>query len=224
MSLSFPEPDTLYPVVLPDGSAHRGTVFLRAAITHPRIEVGAYSYYSDHDPAADPADYAARLAPYLYAFSPERLVIGKFCQIASGVQFITASANHRRDGISTYPFAIFGGPREGRPSMPDPGRDTCIGHDVWIGTGARILPGARIGSGTIIGAGAIVGGDAPPYSVIYGDAARPRRLRFNAQTIARLLAIAWWDWPIAHILKHEAAIAGADVDALERAAAAPRQP
>ena len=44
--------------------------------------------------------------------SPEKLVIGKFCQIASGVQFITASANHRYDGISTVPFAVF-----------DPGED-----------------------------------------------------------------------------------------------------
>jgi virginiamycin A acetyltransferase len=92
---SFPDPCQKYPVSLPDGSTHQGTVFLSAAVDHPRMEVGIYTYASAH---AAPEDWAARLAPYLYEFSPERLVIGKFCQIADGVQFITASANHRYDG------------------------------------------------------------------------------------------------------------------------------
>jgi len=140
----FADPNTLHPVVLPDGTPHTGTVFLKPALSHPRIEVGDYSYASAHHP---PEDWAACLAPYLYPFSPERLIIGKFCQIASGVQIITSSANHRHDGISTFPFMIFGGGNPaGRPSMPAPGPDTTIGHDVWIGSGATILPGARIGN------------------------------------------------------------------------------
>ena len=112
----FPAPNTSHPVMLPDGTRHSGTVFLSAVIDHPRFEVGDYSYASAHHP---PDDWAAYLAPYLYDFSPERLVIGKFCQIADSVRFITASANHRYDGISTFPFAVFGGGgREGRPSFP----------------------------------------------------------------------------------------------------------
>jgi virginiamycin A acetyltransferase len=208
----FPRPDTAQPVPLPDGTAHAGTVFLNAVIDHPRMEIGDYSYASAHHP---PADWAAHLAPYLYPFSPEKLVIGRFCQIADSALIVTASANHRHDGISSYPFAIFGGgPAAGRPSMPGPGRDTVIGHDVWLGTRATVLPGAEIGSGSIIGAGAVVSGAIPPYSIVSGNPGRVRRRRFDAATVARLLDIAWWTWPIDRILAAEAEICGGDVAAL----------
>ena len=217
MHRPFPGADMRHPLTLPDGTVHTGTVFLKNAIDHPRIDVGDYTYASAHTP---PDDWAARLAPYLYPGSPERLSIGRFCQIADGVTFITASANHRRDGFSTFPFAVFdGGFEEGRPSLPqttDP--DTVIGHDVWLGQGARILPGARLGHGVIAGAGAVVAGEVPPYTLVAGNPARPVRARFDAATIARLLDIAWWDWPIDRILDHEAAICGADLGALESAA------
>jgi len=210
----FPAPDTRYPIVQPDGSSHQGSVFLRAAIAHPRWHIGDYTYASAHHP---PADWAFHLAPYLYGFSPETLTLGKFCQIADGVLFITASANHRQDGFSTFPFAIFAGPRAGRPSMPGPGSDTVIGHDVWIGQGARILPGAQIGDGCVIGAGAVVGGRIPPYSVVAGNPGRILRARFDDRIVARLRALAWWDWPIDRILAHEAEICGGDILALEAA-------
>ena len=212
----FPAPETRFPVPLPDGSVHPGSVFLKPNIDHPRIEVGDYTYASAHVP---PDDWAFRLAPYLYDFSPERLVIGRFCQIADGALFVTASANHRHDGISSYPFAIFGGgPVAGRPSMPGPGPDTVIGNDVWIGTRATILPGARIGNGVIVGAGAVVRGTVPDYAVVSGNPAEVVRMRFPPDAAARLTALAWWDWPIATILAHEAEICGGDVAALEAAA------
>jgi virginiamycin A acetyltransferase len=215
----FPRPDTPHPVRLSDGSAHPGTVFLKPLIDHPRWEIGDYSYASAHTP---PADWAGHLAPYLYPFSPERLVIGRFCQIADGVQFITSSANHRYDGISSFPFAIFGGgPADRRPSMPEAGPDTVIGHDVWIGTRATILPGARIGSGCIVGAGAVVGGTVPPYSIVAGNPGRVIRRRFADAEIARLLDLAWWDWPIDRILAHEGAICGGDPAALSAVAETP---
>ena len=211
----FPAPDTVFPIPLPDGTQHSGTVFLKPAINHPQIEVGAYSYASSFDP---PANWAARLAPYLFDFSPERLIIGKFCQIADGVMFITSSANHRYDGISSFPFAVFGGgPIEHRPSMPVAGTDTIIGNDVWIGQGAKILPGADIGDGVIIGAGAVVSGKVPPYQIVAGNPARIVRARFSAPDIERLLKIAWWDWPIQTILAHEAEICGGEIDELVRA-------
>lgn len=216
MSRDFPSPDTRNPVPLPDGSVHAGTVFLRAAIDHPRWEIGDYSYASAHHP---PDDWAFHLAPYLYDFSPERLRIGRFCQFADGVTFITASANHRYDGLSSFPFAVFGGgPAAGRPSMPQPGPDTVIGNDVWIGQGARILPGARLSDGCIVGAGAVVSGEFPPYSIVTGNPGRVLRRRFAEDVIDRLLAIAWWDWPIDRILAHEGQICGADIDALQKAA------
>ena len=213
----FPDASVRHPLVFPDGTAHAGTVFLKAVIDHPRIEVGDYSYASSFDP---PPDWAARLAPYLMPQSPERLVIGRFCQIADGAVFVTASANHRHDGFSSFPFAIFdGGFAEARPSLPGPGADTVVGNDVWIGHDARILPGATIGNGAIVGAGAVVGGTVPAYALVAGNPARLRRMRFDPATIVRLEALAWWNWPIQHILAHEGAICGGDLAALEQAAA-----
>lgn len=215
MTNRFPSPSTRFPITLPDGTVHSGTVFLKPMLDHPRISVGDYSYASAHEP---PDDWAARLAPYLYEFSPEQLLIGKFCQFADSVQFITASANHRHDGFSSFPFMVFGGAREGRPSMPEAGSDTVIGHDVWIGQGARILPGTRIGFGVIIGAGSVVSGDVLDYAIYAGNPARIVRMRFDAATVAALLELAWWNWPIDLIVRNEAAICGADLRALERAA------
>lgn len=214
--MPFPSPTTRNPVTLPDGSPHSGTVFLSAVIDHPRIATGDYSYASAHTP---PDDWAAYLAPYLYAFSPERLIIGKFCQIADGVMFITASANHRHDGFSSFPFMIFTGAGTG-PSAPEPGPDTTIGHDVWIGQGARIMPGATLGNGVIVGAGSVVSGCVPDYAVVAGNPARIVRMRFDDETIAALNDLAWWDWDIDRIVAHESAIVGADLAALRRVGSA----
>ncbi len=206
--MTYASPDTKFP--LPH---HKGTVFLKPVLDHPQIDVGDYSYASTFDP---PEDWAARLAPHLFSLSPERLIIGKFCQIAHGAVFITSSANHRYDGFSSFPFAIFGGgPLENRPSMPGPGPDTVVGNDVWIGQGAMILPGATIGDGVIIGAGAVVSGTVPDYAIVSGNPAQVQKLRFDDETIKRLKAIAWWNWPIGLILENEALISGADIDALE---------
>jgi virginiamycin A acetyltransferase len=209
--MPFPSSDTRHPLILPDGTRHKGAVFLSAAIDHPRFEVGDYTYAFDADA---PEDWAGRLAPYLFPFSPERLVIGRFCQIANGARFITASANHRYDGISTYPFAIFDGDTAGRPSMPSRFPDTVIGNDVWVGDGATILPGARLGSGVIVGARAVVSGEVPDYAIVAGNPARVVRRRFPDEVIRRLMALAWWDWPIETIVAHEAEICGGDVAAL----------
>lgn len=216
MSTPFPDPDTLHPVKLPTAEDHKGTVFLApATVDHPRFHVGDYTYASAHVP---PDDWAFHLAPYLYPFSPETLTLGKFCQIADGVTFITSSANHRYDGFSSFPFGIFTGGLLNTPAMPDPGPDTTVGHDVWIGQGAKILPGAVIGNGVIIGAGAVVRGTVPDYAIVGGNPAQVIRMRFDEDTIAALLEIAWWDWPIAQIRAHEAEIVGADLAALRAAA------
>lgn len=214
MPTPLPAPDRRTPLILPGGTPHEGTVYLSAAIDHPRWCIGDYSYASADVP---PDDWALALAPYIFPLSPESIEIGRFCQIAHGVEFLEA-ANHRRDGFSTFPFYVLTGFGEGRPSMPAPGTGTVVGHDVWIGRRATILPGARIGSGTIVGAGAVVGGTIPPYSVVAGNPGRVLRRRFDGPTIAGLLELAWWDWPPDRILSAEAAICGADLVALREAA------
>ncbi len=210
--MPFLNADAVHPLTFPDGTVHPDMVHLNRVIDHPNIAVGDYSYANDFDP---PEDWAVRLAPYLYPGAPERLVIGRFCQIAHGVRFITASANHAMGGISTYPFGVFDpgtlvAYRDGVGALPD----TQVGHDVWIGHGALILPGARIGSGAIIGAGAVVAGEVSPFAVVAGNPARVIRMRFSDGDVARLLKIAWWDWPIDRIRAALPALMAADVGAL----------
>lgn len=215
MAGTFPDPMARHPVILPDGTAHAGTVFLSAVLDHPNIEVGAYSYASAFDPPPDGAGWAARLAPYLFPGAEERLRIGRFCQIADGVRFLTSGANHATRGITTYPFPIFD-PEEIAGYTPDT-RDTVVGHDCWFGQGAVICPGARIGSGVIVGAGAVVRGTLPDYAVAVGNPARVVRLRFPEEAIARLLALAWWDWPAERIARARPALMAGDINALEGA-------
>ncbi|MFS4582331.1 CatB-related O-acetyltransferase [Phaeobacter sp. C3_T13_0] len=208
--MPLPDPNNRNPITLPDGTAHAGTVMLAEAIDHPNFTVGAFTYASAFDP---PSDWASCLAPYLFAGSRERVVIGKFCQIAEGVRFITASANHAQDGLSCYPFPVFDQTRM-TGFQPDT-RDTTVGNDVWIGYGAMILPGARIGDGAIIGAGAVVRGNVPSYAIVTGNPATTVRHRFSKPQIARLLALKWWDWPTDLITRAEPALLAGDLDMLE---------
>lgn len=210
--MSLPNPSERNPLVLPDGSRDAATVFLSNVIDHPNIDIDAYTYYHDNDL---PQDYAGTLAPYLFQGAPERLKIGKFCQIAKGAQFITASANHPMTGISSYPFAIFDPPRfpTYRASLPR-GDDTIIGNDCWIGREAMLMPGATLGNGVIVGARAVVVGHVPDYAIVAGNPAKIVRKRFSDSDIAKLLELAWWDWEPDRIALSTPAIEGGDVDAL----------
>jgi len=69
-----------------------------------RISVGKFTYYDDPD---DPTAFE-RKSVY-YAYGSEWLIIGRYCALAAGVLFIMSGANHKMDGPSTFPFAIFGG-------------------------------------------------------------------------------------------------------------------
>lgn len=208
--MPFPDPQRRYPITLPDGSAYTGSVFLSQAIDHPAFEVGVFTYASDFDP---PQDWAMRLAPYLFLNSAERLKIGRFCQIAHGVRFITSSANHSMDGLTTFPFPAFDPDQRGS-YQPDQ-RDTVIGHDVWLGYGAMVLPGAQIGNGAIIGAGAVVRGIVPDYAIVTGNPGAVSRYRFAPQDIERLLDLAWWDWTTDQIAEAETALLSGDISVLE---------
>lgn len=212
--MTGPDPDTPHPV-----AGHPRVGFLRPLVSAPNVEIGAYSYYDDPD---GPERFLDRCVHYHFDFVGDRLVIGRFCAIATGVTFIMAGANHVAGGLSTYPFEIFGGawgeafpsvtPPEGRP------RDTVVGNDVWIGRGATILPGVTVGDGAIVGAGAMVAADVAPYATVVGNPARVARMRFDEAVVARLLRIAWWNWPAERIARAIPAIRTGDVEALARIA------
>ena len=124
-------------------------------------------------------------------------------------------ANHATDRVTTYPFAAL---RRIWPSAPEDGSDHAgdgivIGNDVCIGQGAVILPGARIGDGAIVGAAAVVASTVPPYAVVVGNPARVVRRRFDDDTVTRLLAVRWWDWPDATVDRFIPLLLGGDVQA-----------
>ena len=209
-----PHPETRFPF---PGANH--TVFIKNVISSSNIEAGDYSYYND---PVDAERFQEKCVRYHFEFMGDRLIIGKFCAFATGVEFIMNGANHALDPISTYPFHIFQNGWE-KNFNPDIFRqasrgDMVIGHDVWLGTGATVMPGVTIGEGAIIGAKAVVGSDIPPYAVAVGNPARVIKLRFPNNVIEQLLQIAWWNWPVETISRHLKAIRGADPDALRRAA------
>ncbi|MGY0065368.1 CatB-related O-acetyltransferase [Streptomyces sp. QTS137] len=206
------------PTVLHPMPEHRRVVLLKPLVKSPPIDVGEYSYYDDPD---DPTAFETRNA--LYHYGPERLVIGKFCALGTGKRFIMNGANHRMDGPSTFPFPTMGGSwAEHFDLITDlPGRgDTVVGNDVWFGHGTTVMPGVRIGHGAITASCAVVTGDVPDYGIVGGNPARLLRTRYDAEHVARFLAVARWNWPAGHVTEHVRTIMSGSVAGLE--AAAPR--
>jgi virginiamycin A acetyltransferase len=194
-------------------------VFLKPLITSELIEVGEFTYY------ADPVDASRFEAEnVMYNFGPERLVIGKFCAIGTGTKILMPASSHPAGGVSTYPFFMFAGSwmdatLDGFLSAERLG-DTVIGNDVWFGREATIMPGVRIGDGAIVGTGAVVTSDVPPYGIVFGNPARLVSRRFGEEDVARLLRVAWWDWPVETITAYAGVIAGGKPAELEAVAIA----
>ena len=160
---------------------------------NPNIIVGDFSYIAD-------SDFDSHVT-HLYEWNGDKLVIGKFCQIASGVEFVMNGANHLMNAVSTFPFYTLDGWNMEPPvkaNMPLKG-DTVIGNDVWIGQNATILPGVHIGDGAIIGANSVVGSDVAPYTIVAGNPSKVLRKRFDDEMIELLLRFKWWDKSIEEI-------------------------
>lgn len=183
-----PDPKTLHPV-----PGYENEIYVRPAVADPRIDVGEFTYIAD-------ADFM-RHVTHFYPWSRDRLIIGRFCQIAAGVEFMMNDANHRMNTVTTFPFYTLEGwdaEAPGAADLPCKG-DTVIGNDVWIGQNALILPGVHIGDGAIIGARSVVGSDVAPYTVVAGDPARLIRKRFDDALTELLLRFRWWDKPVDEI-------------------------
>ena len=187
--------------------------FIQNTVSNPNILIGDYTYYDD----PEDSENFERNVLYHFPFVGDRLTIGKFCALARGVKFIMNGANHKIDGFSTYPFAIFGNGWETTDPTPEelPYKgDTIIGNDVWIGYEAVIMPGVNIGDGAIIAAKSVVTSNVLPYTIVGGNPAKLIRQRFDDAIIQALLEIAWWNWDIAKITRNLEKIVGADIEAL----------
>lgn len=183
-----PNPEWLNPISDCETVTH-----IKPTIHNPRIIIGDFSYFGD-------VDFEKHVTHH-YDFIGDRLIIGKFCQIGAGVEFIMNGANHQMNAASTFPFYIMQGWNMTPPQLselPIKG-DTVVGNDVWIGQNVTVLPGVRIGDGAIIGANSVVGSDVEPYTIVAGNPAKLIRKRFDDELIALLLRFKWWDRSIEEI-------------------------
>lgn len=171
--------------------------FLKNVVKNPNIHIGDYTYYDDFENVSN----FEKNVKYHFEFIGDKLIIGKFCMIASDVKFIMNGANHLTKAISAYPFAIFG--QDWKDAMKDKNYptkgDTEVGNDVWIGFNSTIMPGVSIGHGAIIAANSTVTKDVEAYTIVGGNPAKEIRKRFSNDQIQQLLKIKWWDWEIEKI-------------------------
>ncbi|MDR1100740.1 MAG: CatB-related O-acetyltransferase [Clostridiales bacterium] len=179
--MKIPNPNETYPVPSAPQVVH-----VKPTITNANIIVGEFTYFAGGD--------FEKQVTHHYDFYGDKLIIGKFCQIAAGVEFVMNGANHKMGSVSTYPFYIMGWAQDVPPisDMPLKG-DTIIGNDVWIGQNATILPGVKVGDGAIIGASSVVGSDVEPYTIVVGNPAKRVRKRFDDELIRLMLELKWWD-------------------------------
>ena len=183
-----PDPNTIHPI-----PGYDKETYVKPTIKNSQIIVGDFTYIAD-------SDFESHVT-HLYEWNGDRLIIGKFCQIAAGVEFVMNGANHQMNAVSTFPFFTLEGWNASAPQksdMPLKG-DTVIGNDVWIGQNATIMPGVHIGDGAIIGANSLVSKDVEPYTIVAGNPIRVIRKRFDDELIDLLERFKWWDKSIEEI-------------------------
>ena len=184
-------------------------IYVKPTITNPNIIVGDFTYIAD-------SEFESHVTHH-YGWNEDKLIIGTFCQIAPGVEFVMNGANHQMNALTTFPFYTLQGWNMNPPKpsdLPLKG-DTVIGNDVWIGQNAVILPGVYIGDEAIIGANSVVGSDVTPYTIVVGNPARTLRKRFDDELIGLLLDLQWWDKSIEEIDSLIALLTSSDLDSVK---------
>lgn len=185
----IPDPNEIFP------NEYKTSCFIKNVVSAPNIFIGEYTYYDD---PVNPTGFEKNNVLFNWPEFGDKLIIGKFCSIACGTQFIMGPANHRISSVTTYPFHVFGGAwTDNTPphlsQLPHKG-DIIVGNDVWIGRKSTIMPGAKVGDGCIVAAHSVVTGSFEPYSVIGGNPARLIKKRFDEELIVLLLHLKWWDF------------------------------
>ncbi len=207
----FPDPNAVFP------NEYGTSCFIKNVIKAPNISVGDYTYYDDDK---DPTGFEKNNILFNYPVFGDKLIIGKFCQIASGTQFIMGAANHRLCSATTYPFNIMSEAwAEIAPvhlsQLPHKG-DTVIGNDVWFGRNCVVMPGVKIGDGAIVAAHSVVTKDVEPYSVVGGNPARFIKKRFDDELTELLLRFKWWDLPPDELAEVMPLLCDADLEKVRR--------
>ena len=200
-----PDPNVIHPI-----AGYDREIYVKPTVKNPNIIVGDFTYIAD-------SEFENHVTNY-YPWSRDKLIIGKFCQIAAGVEFVMNDANHQMNAVTTFPFYTLEGWEMNPPDpseMPFKG-DTVIGNDVWIGQNAVILPGVHIGDGVIIGANSVVGSHVAPYTIAVGNPAKALRKRFDDELIDLMLRFKWWDKSIEEINALIPILTSSDLDTVRK--------
>ncbi|GHT95633.1 hypothetical protein FACS1894122_13300 [Alphaproteobacteria bacterium] len=123
----FPSPNKLHPLI--DGLER--TCFLKNIITRPNIIIGDYTYYDDVN---DVYNFEKNVLYHLEAWG-DKLIIGKFCQIASGIKFLMNAMFHNASCCTTFPFSLFldelSKKYQAGKSFPTKGDTLTPPHNLW---------------------------------------------------------------------------------------------
>ena len=205
---AYPDPTTIYPL-----KHYDRLCFLKNIIKNPNIIVGDFTYYDDLE---NPQNFEKNVL-YHFDFIGDKLIIGKFCAIASDVKFIMNGSNHPLNCFTTYPFAIFGHSWENTMSVEGKYKgDTIIGNDIWLGYNSLIMPGVNIGDGAIIAAKSVVTKDVEAYTIVGGNPAKLIRKRFSDEVIHLLLELKWWDWTIEKITNNISILSSNNIEKIKQ--------
>jgi len=130
--------------------------------------------------------------------------IGRFCTFARGCHI--AGVEHPFHYLSSSFYRISNNWFPDDPihkatvkirNKPSPERKrqtkTIIGNDVWFGANSLVLKGVNIGDGAVVGAGAVVTKDIPPYAIVGGNPAKIIKMRFDEETVKKLMQLKWWE-------------------------------
>lgn len=200
--MKIPDPNSVFPV-----KNCKTVTNIKPTLKNEHIVAGDYSYFSDV--------FFSKHVTHRYDFYGDKLIIGKFCQIAAGVNFTMNGANHQMNCATTFPFYMTGWEQE-YPSLKNlqSRGDTVVGNDVWIGENVTVMPGVKIGDGAIIGKNSTVASDIPPYTVAAGNPAKVVRERFDEELKNLLLNYKWWDLPPEKISEIIPVLTSPDLNAL----------
>ncbi|MCW8832385.1 MAG: CatB-related O-acetyltransferase, partial [Colwellia sp.] len=171
---------------------------LHEVVTNPNISIkGTHSYYSD----CWDSGFEESVVRYLHGdevsrnweprWKIDKLHIGDYvCIGAEVVILMGGNHTHRADWFCLYPFMDY-------IDEAYIGKgDTFIHDGAWLGMGSMVMPGVTIGEGAIVAANSVVTKDVAPYSVVGGTPAKLVKYRFDESTIAELLQMRIYDWPL----------------------------
>ena len=89
---SVPDPLRLHPI-----PGYEKEIYVKPSLRNPNIIAGDFTYIAD-------SDFESHVTHH-YGWLQDRLIIGKFCQIAAGVEFVMNGAKHA-DELGTDNLAL----------------------------------------------------------------------------------------------------------------------